>query len=141
MKAKIRPATSPDLAQINEIYNYYVLKTNATFDIEPWSIEKRRSWYKAFNNNSLYYLLVAEWQEQVVGFAYNAQFKERAAYQTSSEVTIYIKPDSTGLGIGYKLYHQLFNLISQMPIHRLYAAITLPNMNSIKLLEKANQTS
>ena len=33
-EAIIRPATSADLLPLTEIYNYYVIKTPITFDLE-----------------------------------------------------------------------------------------------------------
>jgi L-amino acid N-acyltransferase YncA len=33
-EATIRPATRADLARLTEIYNYYVINTPVTFDLE-----------------------------------------------------------------------------------------------------------
>ena len=37
----VRPAARPDLPRLTEIYNYYVINTPVTFDIEPYTVEKR----------------------------------------------------------------------------------------------------
>ncbi len=44
---KIRTAVRSDLARITEIYNYYVLNTPVTFDVEPYTVEQRETWLLA----------------------------------------------------------------------------------------------
>ncbi|MGO9059548.1 MAG: N-acetyltransferase family protein [Candidatus Binataceae bacterium] len=43
---RIREATRADLSQITEIYNYYVIHTPITFDIEPYTPEQRGAWFE-----------------------------------------------------------------------------------------------
>ncbi len=47
---EIRPAERSDLAEIVEIYNHYVMNTHFTFDIEPFSVDTRGSWWAQFDN-------------------------------------------------------------------------------------------
>ncbi|WP_191603032.1 GNAT family N-acetyltransferase [Marinomonas algicola] len=137
MEIAIARGTVEDLSSINAIYNHYIRNSNATFDTEEWGVQSRLNWFQIFNKEeSPYNLLVAKNKGQVVGFAYNTKFKEKKAYCTSSEVTIYIKPDMGGQGMGAKLYDALFSAIDTKTLHRLYAAITLPNAASIRLHEK-----
>ena len=44
----IRPAVHGDLARLTEIYNYYVIHTPVTFDIEPYTVERRQTWFAQF---------------------------------------------------------------------------------------------
>ena len=126
-----------DLPAINNIYNYYVAQSNISFDIEPWDEQKRLDWFEQFADNAdIYSLLIARLDDQLVGFAYNSKFKEKAAYASSSEVTVYVKIDSQGQGIGAKLYSELLARIASTRLHRLYAGITLPNHSSIQLHKK-----
>jgi len=137
MDISINAGASNHLVEINDIYNHYVINSNATFDTLIWGYERRLKWFDQFNTSpDLYHLMVATCNGEVVAFAYNAQFKEKQAYSTSSEVTVYVKPSFEGHGLGSKLYHALFNKIELTSIHKLYAAITIPNIASIKLHEK-----
>lgn len=137
MNLSIEVATSEDLAAINDIYNHYVLNSNATFDTEAWPLERRIEWFKQFNNSgSSYHLFVAKQDGEVVAFAYNGKFKEKLAYYTSSEVTVYVKPGVVKSGVGSQMYQHLIAAIEGSEIHRLYACIALPNEASIKLHEK-----
>jgi len=49
----IRPAARADLAQITSIYNYYVLNTPITFDIEPVGPEQRVEWFNEHTQGAL----------------------------------------------------------------------------------------
>tara|TARA_B110000285_G_C14590330_1_gene366098 strand:+ start:80 stop:433 length:354 start_codon:yes stop_codon:yes gene_type:complete len=84
----VRPALVGDLDFINDIYNHYVRRTHVTFDIDPWSAQKRLDWYSKYNGKG-YQLWVAEVEGQVQAFAYTGQFRAKAAYNSSAEVTIY----------------------------------------------------
>lgn len=136
MKVKIEIGRSEDLPAINDIYNYYVIESNATFDIDEWGEQRRIKWFEQFANSGVYNLLVAKIKDEVIGFAYNSKFKEKPAYITSSEVTVYIKPGSERNGLGGKLYESLLSKISASNLHRLYAVITIPNPASIRLHKK-----
>lgn len=57
----IREAVVEDVAQLTAIHNYYVKNAAATFDIEPWTEERRRTeWFVQFTDNGPHRLLVAE---------------------------------------------------------------------------------
>ncbi len=64
-----RIATRDDLPRLTEIYNHYVLNTPITFDIKPWAVEQRISWFEQFDTTGRYRLLVAEQDNLVVGYA------------------------------------------------------------------------
>ena len=59
-KIRIRPAERGDLARITEIYNYYVLNTPVTFDVEAYTVERRESWFAQFGVAGRHRLMVAE---------------------------------------------------------------------------------
>ena len=46
LKMCIRPATHADLPGILEIYNDAVLRTTATYDYEPRTLEHRTQWFE-----------------------------------------------------------------------------------------------
>jgi len=131
----VRPASAGDMDAINGIYNYYVLNTHITFDIEPWSIKTRLEWFSKFNGTS-YQLWVAEINEQVQAFAYTGQFRAKAAYDNSAEVSIYAHPQLQIKGIGAAIYSKLLTNLAPFKIHRLYAVIALPNDVSVSLHKK-----
>lgn len=137
MDIEIRLPQSSDLAPLTDIYNYYILKTTVTFDIEPYTLEQRQErWWCHYAPQGRHRLLVAEQNRQVIGYATSSQFRTKAAYDTSVETSIYLAPDAQGQGIGTQLYQALFQSLANEDVHRAYAGITLPNPISIGLHQK-----
>jgi len=131
----IRPAIKADLASINDIYNHYVQHTHITFDIEPWSAKKRLAWFAQFSGTR-YQLWVATVDGKVQAFAYTGQFRAKAAYDSSAEVTVYGHHQLQSKGVGTALYDKLLTNLAEAGLHRLYAVIALPNDVSVGLHKK-----
>lgn len=107
---------------------------------------KRLDWFSKFDGKG-YQLWVAEVDSKVQAFAYTGQFRTKAAYNSSAEVTIYshhqlqtnvtgkVKTENKGAskGVGKALYKALLPNLAQFGIHRLYAVIALPNKISMGL--------
>jgi phosphinothricin acetyltransferase len=129
----IRPAARGDLPRVTEIYNYYVLNTAVTFDVEPYTVEKRAAWLDQFGATGRYRLLVAEDNGVVLGYAGTMRFRPKAAYETTVETTIYCAQDAIGKRLGTRLYEALFDALRGEDINRLVAGYTLPNDASATL--------
>ena len=130
---KIRAAVRDDLARIVEIYNYYVINTPITFDLSPFQPEQRMIWFEEHAGTRRHRLFVAEEDGQVVGYAGTGQFRDKAAYDTSVETTIYCAHDTLRRGIGSMLYRTLFAALKNDDIHRVLAGITIPNEASVAM--------
>jgi phosphinothricin acetyltransferase len=129
----IRRARIEDLETLTAIYNHYVRATPITFDVEEYTVEKRRPWFEQHAEAGRYQLLVAESDGRVVGYAGTGPFRPKRAYETSVEMTIYLAPDATGRGIGTALYGELLPRIAGEDVRRALAGITLPNPASLAL--------
>jgi phosphinothricin acetyltransferase len=129
----IRKATREDLRPITEIYNYYVVNTPITFDLAPVTPEARAGWFEEHTSTPRHRLFVAEEAGKVIGYAGTGQFRDKAAYDTSVETTIYCANEVRGRGVGATLYAALFDALKDADVHRLLAGITLPNDASLKL--------
>ena len=123
----IRPAQVADLPRLTDIYNHYVLNTPVTFDIEPYTVERRRAWFDQFGTSGRHRLLVADLDGTVMGYAGTTRFRPKAAYDTTVETTVYCAPDAVGKGIGSRLYSALFEGLKAEDIHRFVAGYALPN--------------
>lgn len=134
----IRKAQDADLPAINDIYNHYVQHTCITFDYDPWTLERRQRWLdKLQQSNGYYHVLVKEGNDgEIDGFAYNSEFREKQAYNVSSEITIYLHPDHRAKGLGSELMAALLAEMAASPVRRAYSVITLPNPASMKLHER-----
>ena len=132
----IRYARLDDAQDITEIYNHYIEHTTITFDLEPFSLENRIAWIEHHDPKSRHRLLVAEIGGSVVGYACSSKFRDKAAYDTSVETSVYLHPAHTGCGLGTILYQRLFEALEETDIHRVYACITVPNETSVHLHTK-----
>jgi phosphinothricin acetyltransferase len=135
MPLNIRPAAGCDLARLTEIYNHYVIHTPVTFDLEPYTVERRTAWFEQFARSGRYRLIVAEEDGVVLGYAGTTRFRVKPAYDTTVETTIYCSPEAVGKGMGRKLYAALFEALREENINRIVAGYTLPNPASAGLHE------
>jgi phosphinothricin acetyltransferase len=131
----IRSAEPDDLPALLDIYNHYVLHTPITFDLEPRTLAQRREWFAQFSHTGRYRCFVAAREGRAIGWASSARFKEKAAYETTVEASIYLAPDAAGKGLGRKLYQALFDALAGEDIHRIFAGVTVPNDASVALHE------
>lgn len=118
---KIRTADILDAQELLEIYAPYVKKTAITFEYEVPALTEfeRRIKYTL----ARYPYLVAEKDGEILGYAYTGVFKDRAAYDWAAEVSIYVKEDKRGLGIGSMLYTALEEISRAQHILNLNACI------------------
>ena len=85
--------------------------------------------------------LVAEQDGRVVGYAYTAQFRDRAAYRFAGEDAIYVHPDHRGAGVGRALLAALLSASAEAGFQRLFALIgDSENLGSIRLHARAGFT-
>jgi len=129
----LRYATIADLSAINDIYNHFILNSAITFDVEPWDLTRRTQWFEEMVHRADSVLLVACDGDSTIGFAYNSPYNDKAAFNRSTEITIYKAIDCTIKGVGKNLYQRLFTELKQKQFHRAYALITVPNIASFKL--------
>jgi phosphinothricin acetyltransferase len=130
-KLIIRLATLDDLSAITDIYNQAVLKTNATFDITPRSLREQRKWFS--RHDSRHPILVAQWDNEVVGWASLGFWSERAAYADTAEISMYIGEGHRGRGIGRELTGAIIEAGREAGIHTIVSCITEGNAASLHL--------
>ena len=120
----IRSAEPDDAGRLLEIYEYYVLNTAITFEYDVPSAEEFRS--RIDNTLKRYPYLVLESGGVIRGYAYAGVFKDRAAYDRSCEMTIYLEHGYEKYGYGRKLYEALEEKLREQGITNLYACIGDP---------------
>lgn len=97
----IRKAAEHDLSAIKDIYNYAVLNTTATYDINP-----RDDKYFAnmlSEHTGKYLLAVYEDNGDIIGYVALSQFSRRDAYDITAELSVYVKNDCQNKHIGTQL--------------------------------------
>lgn len=131
----VRQATSDDASAIASIYNHYIQTSTATFDTHVKSEEDRRSWL--LDRSEAHPVIVAERQDVVVGFGALSPWGTRCAYHRSVEVSTYVDPRFTGLGVGSALLADLLQRVRAIGHHALIGQVVAGNDASIALLARA----
>jgi phosphinothricin acetyltransferase len=110
------------------------LNSSATFEIEAVRAEEMEKRIIEISTKYPYFILLEE--DKILGYAYASQYKSRAAYKPSAEISVYVKNGIHQKGIGTKLYAKLFEEIGKSNFHAIIAGISLPNEANVKLHEK-----
>ena len=127
----LRPATPRDAAGILEIYAPFILNTTVTFEIEvPSEADFARRIEHVTQN---YPWIVCEHEGRIVGYAYSARHRERAAYGLSAELSVYVSPDYPRRGIGKTLCREIIELSRNLGVCTLFSAVSIPNEKSFAL--------
>jgi len=129
----IREVRLEDAEAITEIYNYYILETVITFEIEALAPETMRERIREYTKDFPWF--VYEEDGRILGYCYAAKWRTRAAYKHSVETTVYLDKNHLGRGLGKALYTVLLEAVKKRGVHAFFAGITLPNEKSQKLHE------
>lgn len=130
---QIRLATPTDAAALAAIYGHHVLHGTGTFEEEAPSVAEMADRLARVRSRGWPWL-VTEKQGEVVGYAYAAQFRDRAAYRFAAEDSIYIHPDHMGQGVGRALLDALMAASRDAGFQRMFAVIgDSGNAGSIRL--------
>ena len=125
----IRFAAEADISEILGIYAPYVQNTTTSFEYEVPSAEAFTARFRQITCQFPW--LVWEEQGVILGYAYGSLPFERAGYAWTAEVSIYLRPEAWGRGIGRRLYQALEGLLKAQGYQLVYAIITGENTASI----------
>ena len=127
----IRHATVADAEALRAIYNHEVENTTHTFDLVPRSLSQQRDWIR--DREGALGVIVADLDGAVAGFASLSPYRDRPAYNTSVEDSIYVSRHHRGLGIGKSLLEELISLAQSRGVHTILAHIAGGHEPSIAL--------
>jgi phosphinothricin acetyltransferase len=128
---QLRLATLDDAEAIRAIYNLEVTTSTVTFDLVPRSLEEQRAWQA--ERSGARTVLVAEIDGEVAGFGSLSQWRDRPAYSTTVEDSIYIHRDRQGAGVGTALLTELVAIATAHGFHACMARIVGGHEASIAL--------
>ena len=131
----IRDIRNEDIGRCLDIYNHYILHSDATFETEvlsPDEFAKRVS-----GTCAEYPWLVYEEGGSVLGYAYLSAFNPRQAYCRTADLAVYVDCRETGRGIGRQLMQAVLSLAEKDGYRYIVSIITEGNTASIRLHESA----
>ena len=129
----IKNIDNADVDSVNKLYNHYIKETAFTFDINEKTLSDKKEWFRTFKKDGPHQCIVAYSDNDLIGFASSRPFREKEAYSSSVETSVYIDKKYIGNGFGKLLMEDLFNKINGYNVNRAYAFITEPNNPSEKL--------
>lgn len=132
----IRPADADDAAAMCSIYNHEVQNHTTTLDLVPRSLDEQRQWIDARSGAfSAVVAVIADGPNagELVGFASLSPYKERAAYNTTVENSVYVSRDHGGKGIGRALMKHLIERARSSGFHSMIARIEASGEASLAL--------
>lgn len=129
----IRRATVEDAAAIREIYNFEVEHETSTFDLVPRTLEVQQAWI--MERSGAFAVVVATLNNQLVGFGALSEYRDRAAYSTSVEDSIYVSREHGRKGIGRAILEHLLDEAEASGFHTVMARVGASGIASRALHE------
>jgi len=131
----LRKAKQFDLANILMIYNQGIEDRIATLEVDIKDQAYISNWFNTHQGR--YLILVAEQNNQVIGWASINPYSPRSAYNGVGDVSIYIHRDHRGKGIGNLLLQELEEIGRKNNFHK-FVLFTFPfNDSGQSLYRKA----
>jgi phosphinothricin acetyltransferase len=129
----VRDALRRDLPAIAAIYAAAAEDTPATFDLSGPPLGWWEATLAGCDPAAGHFMIVAERDGEVVGYAKSGQFKEKAAYATTCETSVYVADGHRGDGVGDALYRELLARLDASGLRLVVAGVTEPNPASERL--------
>lgn len=129
----VRLAGLDDAEAIRAIYNREVTGTTVTFDLVPRTLEDQRAWLAAHAGAHPAIVAVDSETHEVAGFGSLSPYRDRPAYSTTVEDSVYVHHDHRGRGVGRLVLAELLRLATVHGFHAVMARIVGGHEASIAL--------
>jgi L-amino acid N-acyltransferase YncA len=98
----VRPCFQQDLEFVQLIYAHHVLSGTGSFEVDPPDLEEMTSRWTRIVGQGWPFVVASPRADlsRVMGFAYATQYRDRAAYVKTFEVSVYSSPTTLRHGAG-----------------------------------------
>jgi L-amino acid N-acyltransferase YncA len=109
----VRPCFQQDLEFVQLIYAHHVLTGTGTFEIDPPTLEQMSERWSAIVSKGWPFVVASPASDlsRVLGFAYAVQYRDRAAYEKTFEVSVYAGPTTMRQGAGARLLSEVLTTL------------------------------
>ena len=135
MEIKIRDYQIQDCKAIIEIINDAILNSTALYDYNIRTLNTQEAIFEEKLHKG-FPVIVAESNNEVVGFGYYSEFRFREAYKFTVEHSVYANKNAIGKGIGKLLLNELIETAKKQNLHTMIGVIDSENTNSIDFHKK-----
>ncbi len=129
----IRAARAADAQAIAEIYNEGIATRLATFETEPRGATEVEAWLVAGERLPV---LVADEDEQVLGWARILAYSARPVYSGVGEVSVYVTERARGRGLGTALLDALQEQATELGYWKLLGKLFTANAASAGMVRR-----
>lgn len=121
----VRPCFQQDLETVQLIYAHHVLSGTGTFEVEPPTLEQMTERWSAVAQKGWPFVVASPVSDpsRILGFAYAVQYRDRAAYATTFESSVYVAPTTQRLGVGEALMGELLHSLRDDGVREVLAFI------------------
>jgi len=123
----IRIATINDVEQIAEIYNQGIQDRVATMEANTKSIEEVGKWF-SIRSERHKVIVIEDEKGYIQGWASLNVFNARKCYQGVADLSIYIRREERGKGLGKKLLVALIGIAKQVGFHKMVLSTFASNL-------------
>ena len=135
MEIKIRDYQKQDCPAILAIINDAILNSTALYDYNVRTLATQETIFEEKLQKG-FPVIVAELNNEVVGFGYYSEFRFREAYKFTVEHSVYANKNAIGKGIGKLLLTELIERAKKQNLHTMIGVIDSENTNSIDFHKK-----
>lgn len=132
----VRKAELSDLQALLDIYNYEVENGISTLDLHKKTYDEQKVWFDAHNKDN-HPLITAEEDGSILGYASLSPYRDKEAYETTVELSVYVSPKFRKMGVATALMKEIINLAYlDEKTHTVVSVITSGNDASAALHKK-----
>ena len=135
MEIKIRDYQKTDCLAILDIINDAILNSTALYDYNVRTLTTQETIFEEKLQKG-FPIIVAEMNNEVIGFGYYSEFRFREAYKLTVEHSVYANKNYIGKGIGKLLLTELIERAKKQNLHTMIGVIDSENTNSIDFHKK-----
>ncbi|HWH35912.1 MAG TPA: GNAT family N-acetyltransferase [Acidimicrobiales bacterium] len=129
---EVRRARLEDAEAIRTIYNAEVTGSTNTFDLVPRSLADQQAWLAA-RSGAHAAVVALDGTGEVVGFGSLSPYRDRPAYRTTVEDSVYVRRDRQRSGVGGQVLGELVAVARAQGFHSVMARIVGGHEASIAL--------
>ena len=124
LSVSLRAAQVKDCFAICEIYNFYIQNSVVTFDEQTMEVGQWEEKLAYLTKQKLPFIVAETDSGEILGFAYVAPWRQKSAYRTTVEDSIYLRAAATGKRVGTKLLDELLTRSKQAGVKEVVAVIS-----------------
>lgn len=129
----LRDARAADLPAVRAIFNHWIEHSTASFRTTPDTEEQTRAWFTG--RGPEHPVLVAERDGDIVGWASLNPHKPPGGYRHTVELSIYLRDDARGHGLGRRLLAELLERARAAGHHAVIGGVCTEQAASLRLHE------